>query len=46
MTVRRTIVVLRSFCHRLFDNNYKATIGVDFEVERFDILGVPFHLQM
>jgi len=45
MTVRCTIA-LRSFCHRLFDNNYKATIGVDFEVERFDILGVPFHLQM
>lgn len=34
------------FCHKIFDNNYKATIGVDFEVEKFDILGVPFHLQM
>ena len=34
------------FCHKLFNNNYKATIGVDFEVERFDILGVPFNLQM
>lgn len=34
------------FCHSLFDQNYKATIGVDFEVERFDILQVPFNLQM
>lgn len=34
------------FCHNTFDNNYKATIGVDFEVERFDILQVPFNLQM
>ena len=36
----------RRFCHQLFDQNYKATIGVDFEVERFDILQVPFNLQM
>jgi len=34
------------FCHQIFDSNYKATIGVDFEVERFDILQVPFNLQM
>jgi len=34
------------FCHQVFDSNYKATIGVDFEVERFDILQVPFNLQM
>ncbi|XP_076627522.1 ras-related protein Rab-34 [Colletes latitarsis] len=38
--------LLNRFCHKVFDNNYKATIGVDFEVERFDILGVPFHLQI
>lgn len=44
--VKQIIVTLYSFCHKLFDNNYKATIGVDFEVERFDILGLPFHLQM
>ncbi|XP_018364417.1 PREDICTED: ras-related protein Rab-34 isoform X2 [Trachymyrmex cornetzi] len=45
VAVGKTSLVNR-FCHRLFDNNYKATIGVDFEVERFDILGVPFHLQI
>ncbi|KAG7172833.1 Ras-related protein Rab-34-like 2 [Homarus americanus] len=33
-------------CHQVFDANYKATIGVDFEVERFDILGIPFNLQI
>ncbi|XP_019695777.1 ras-related protein Rab-34 isoform X3 [Harpegnathos saltator] len=45
VAVGKTALVNR-FCHKLFDNNYKATIGVDFEVERFDILGVPFHLQI
>ncbi|KAG9431485.1 ras-related protein Rab-34-like isoform X1 [Apis mellifera carnica] len=38
--------LINRFCHKIFDNNYKATIGVDFEVEKFDILGVPFHLQI
>jgi len=33
-------------CHNTFDRNYKATIGVDFEVERFLILGVPVSLQI
>uniref|UniRef100_A0ABD2X2D5 Ras-related protein Rab-36 n=1 Tax=Trichogramma kaykai TaxID=54128 RepID=A0ABD2X2D5_9HYME len=41
----KTALVNR-FCHKSFDCNYKATIGVDFEVERFDILGVPFNLQI
>ncbi|XP_066601695.1 ras-related protein Rab-34 [Prorops nasuta] len=45
VAVGKTSLVNR-FCHKSFDNNYKATIGVDFEVERFDILGVPFHLQI
>ncbi|CAL1688742.1 unnamed protein product [Lasius platythorax] len=45
VAVGKTSLVNR-FCHKLFDNNYKATIGVDFEVERFDILGLPFHLQI
>ncbi|KAG8590418.1 hypothetical protein GDO81_006760 [Engystomops pustulosus] len=34
------------FCKDVFDKNYKATIGVDFEMERFEILGVPFSLQL
>ncbi|XP_014605254.1 PREDICTED: ras-related protein Rab-34-like [Polistes canadensis] len=45
-TYINNIISFISFCHKLFDNNYKATIGVDFEVERFDVLGVPFHLQI
>ncbi|XP_015598433.1 ras-related protein Rab-34 [Cephus cinctus] len=45
VAVGKTSLVNR-FCHKLFDNNYKATIGVDFEVERFDVLGVPFNLQI
>ncbi|NWX71842.1 RAB34 protein, partial [Alca torda] len=35
-----------SFCKDTFDKNYKATIGVDFEMERFEVLGVPFSLQL
>ncbi len=38
--------VLDRFCRDAFDANYKSTIGVDFEVERFQILGLPFNLQM
>ena len=34
------------FCKDMFDKNYKATIGVDFEMERFEVLGVPFSLQL
>lgn len=33
-------------CYNAFDRNYKTTIGVDFEVERFLILGVPISLQI
>lgn len=34
------------FCHEAYDHDYKATIGVDFEVERFDIMHTPFNIQM
>ncbi|XP_047292832.1 ras-related protein Rab-34 isoform X6 [Gorilla gorilla gorilla] len=34
------------FCKDTFDKNYKATIGVDFEMERFEVLGIPFSLQL
>jgi len=34
------------FCHNVFDREYKATIGVDFEVEKFSILSMPFTLQL
>ncbi|XP_072024432.1 ras-related protein Rab-34-like [Amphiura filiformis] len=45
VAVGKTCLVQR-FCHEIFDRDYKATIGVDFEVERFDILNVPFNLQV
>ncbi|XP_071945118.1 ras-related protein Rab-34-like [Antedon mediterranea] len=45
VAVGKTCLVNR-FCHEVFDRDYKATIGVDFEVERFDILNVPFNLQI
>jgi len=38
--------LVKRFVHQCFSNNYKATIGVDFEVERFDILDMPFNLQI
>lgn len=34
------------FVRNAYDNDYKATIGVDFEVERFKILDQDFNLQM
>ncbi|XP_064531558.1 ras-related protein Rab-36 isoform X3 [Pseudopipra pipra] len=34
------------FCKDNFDRDYKATIGVDFEMERFEIIGIPYHLQI
>ncbi|OAD55582.1 Ras-related protein Rab-34 [Eufriesea mexicana] len=38
VSVGKSCLVNR-FCHKIFDNNYKATIGVDFEVERWDTAG-------
>ncbi|KAM6118357.1 LOW QUALITY PROTEIN: ras-related protein Rab-34 [Phoenicopterus ruber ruber] len=43
--VGKTCLINR-FCKDTFDKNYKATIGVDFEMERFEVLGVPFSLQL
>ncbi|XP_032303817.1 ras-related protein Rab-36 isoform X3 [Coturnix japonica] len=34
------------FCKDHFERDYKATIGVDFEIERFEIVGIPYHLQI
>ncbi|XP_069367192.1 ras-related protein Rab-36 isoform X2 [Paralichthys olivaceus] len=34
------------FCKNVFERDYKATIGVDFEIERFEISGIPFSLQI
>jgi len=38
--------IINRFCRDLFESSYKATIGIDFEMERFWILNVPFNLQM
>nr|XP_033778209.1 ras-related protein Rab-34 isoform X2 [Geotrypetes seraphini] len=45
LSVGKTCLINR-FCKNTFDMNYKATIGVDFEMERFEVLGVPFSLQL
>ncbi|XP_041350284.1 ras-related protein Rab-34-like [Gigantopelta aegis] len=45
VAVGKTSLVNR-FSHDVFDRDYKATIGVDFEVEKFLILDTPFTLQI
>ncbi|XP_075958856.1 ras-related protein Rab-34 isoform X1 [Anarhichas minor] len=45
VAVGKTCLISR-FRKGAFDKNYKATIGVDFEMERFEVLGVPFSLQL
>ncbi|XP_048877407.1 ras-related protein Rab-36 isoform X2 [Brienomyrus brachyistius] len=43
--VGKTCLINR-FCKDMFDRDYKATIGVDFEIEKFEVAGVPFSLQI
>ncbi|XP_067861623.1 ras-related protein Rab-36 [Heptranchias perlo] len=43
--VGKTCLINR-FCKDVFDRDYKATIGVDFEIERFEIAGIPYNLQI
>ncbi|KAM5312515.1 ras-related protein Rab-36 isoform 4-T4 [Glossophaga mutica] len=38
--------LIHRFCKNVFDGDYKATIGVDFEIERFEIAGIPYSLQI
>ncbi|XP_066871748.1 ras-related protein Rab-36 isoform X3 [Kogia breviceps] len=38
--------LIHRFCKNVFDHDYKATIGVDFEMERFEVAGIPFSLQI
>lgn len=45
VSVGKTCLITK-FCHEVYDANYKATIGVDFEVEKFLVLQVPFSLQI
>lgn len=41
-----SLLFLLRFRKGAFEKNYKATIGVDFEMERFEVLGVPYSLQL
>eukprot|EP00042_Codosiga_hollandica_P057338 m.846562 g.846562 ORF g.846562 m.846562 type:complete len:249 (+) comp59562_c0_seq2:124-870(+) len=43
--VGKTALAVR-FVTSLYDSNYKATVGVDFYVHKFDILEKPFSLQI
>ncbi len=45
MGVGKTSVV-QKFTKNIFNNDYRATIGVDFEVIRFKILSLPFNVQV
>lgn len=45
VSVGKTTIVNR-FCYDKFPHTYKATIGVDFEVENFQILGHDYCLQI
>ncbi|XP_050302278.1 ras-related protein Rab-34-like [Anthonomus grandis grandis] len=45
VSVGKTCLVNR-YCRKFFESSYKSTIGVDFEVQRYQILGVPYVLQI
>lgn len=45
IAVGKTCLINR-FGYNVYANNYKATIGVDFDVQKFDILKTPFSLQV
>ncbi|XP_063907783.1 ras-related protein Rab-36-like isoform X2 [Zophobas morio] len=38
--------LLNRFCYKVFDSNYRSTIGVDFQSEQINILGIPYYLQI
>nr|XP_055064797.1 ras-related protein Rab-36 isoform X1 [Misgurnus anguillicaudatus] len=45
LNVGKTCLINR-FCKDVFERDYKATIGVDFEIERFEMAGLPYSLQI
>ncbi|CAG2161522.1 unnamed protein product [Oppiella nova] len=45
IAVGKTCLINR-FGYNVYANNYKATIGVDFDVQKFEILNTPFSLQL
>ncbi|XP_014252479.1 ras-related protein Rab-36-like [Cimex lectularius] len=38
--------IIQRFIQSIYLTEYKPTIGVDFEVAKFEILGIPFNLQI
>lgn len=45
VAVGKTCLVNR-FGHDIYSNNYQTTIGVDFDIQKFNILGQPYVLQV
>lgn len=45
IAVGKTCLINR-FTHNTFSRHHKATVGVDFDVQKFNILNVPFNLQV
>ncbi|XP_028400936.1 ras-related protein Rab-36-like [Dendronephthya gigantea] len=45
VAVGKTSLVNR-YCKNIFETDYKATIGVDFQMEIYNMLGLPFSMQM
>lgn len=45
VAVGKTCLVNR-FGHDVYSDNYQTTIGVDFDVQKFNVLGQPFVLQI
>ncbi|KAG9510056.1 Ras-related protein Rab-34 [Fragariocoptes setiger] len=45
VAVGKTCLINR-FGYDIYSNQYKTTIGVDFDVQKFHVLGVPFTLQI
>lgn len=45
LSVGKTSLINR-YCRNLFEKDYKPTIGVEFELKKYMILGQEFHMQM
>ncbi|XP_065663936.1 ras-related protein Rab-36 isoform X3 [Hydra vulgaris] len=45
LSVGKTSLINR-YCRNLFEKDYKPTIGVEYELRKYEILNQEFHLQM